>query len=227
MGEFFRNDYSKLIESASRCVIALQADVDPWTELDSMVDLTTFDVRTSYITDLGSAREGQGSSYERGIEVAELKVEQDTGVVFTSITDVPRKLTVQIAEWDWDKAAIFEQGEVDTVNAGSGRSPQKRVDFGNIESLVRYSVAMLGVREVGQGSDITDEDGDVRGEAFAVVLHSATLDAAAASFELQRGQLANIPLVFNALPHPDIDDSRAARGCWLFENGPATIAPGS
>src|SRR4051794_35322384 len=42
-------------------------------------------------SDIGSAREGQGSSYEQNITTTELRVEQSTAVVFENIAEVVRQ----------------------------------------------------------------------------------------------------------------------------------------
>jgi hypothetical protein len=55
------------------------------------------------------------------------------------------------------------------------------------------------------------------------VLFSATISANAAQYELQKGQLANIPLEFTAFPETTVTDSQRDRGAWLFETA-GTIA---
>lgn len=225
MGSFYRYSVSNLIGSGARGLIAPVADVaSPVDTLDDIVNLTTLDPKTGWI-DVGAAREGQGSSYERNIESSEARIEQATGTVWEDITDVPRSMTLQFAEFDDDKTQILEDAPDPTaVAAAAHRSPQSRLDFGSIESLTRYRVALVGMRREGEGKDITDEAADVRGPLVALVLHSVSIAAETATYELQRGQIANMPLTFRAFPDSSISDSRKAVGCWLFEEGPATIA---
>ena len=224
MGEFYRFDISRHLESGARGIIGKVGIVDVPTRLDDILDLTTLDLAEGWI-DAGSAREGQSSSYNRNITTTDSRIEQSNAAVRTRITEVERTITLQFAEFTKEKLALLEGGGTETTIAGAAhRSPQFRVDGGNIESLDRYRVVLLGVRGEGEGHDITDEDGDVRGELLAAVLLNAQLSADNAQWELQRGQIADMPLTFKGFNEPTIADNRVNVVSWIGENGPATIA---
>jgi hypothetical protein len=182
--------------------------------------------------DLGGSREGQGAQYERNIETNEWNLEQATGAVAEDITDVPRSMTVQMAEIKPEHVSIIEEAPASRAiaaaagAAGTGRAAQTAVDFGDIENLTRRAWAIIGQRRKGVGADVTEaaNGNEVRGGLAAVVLYSATISSEAAQFELQKGQMSNIPVQLRAFPHVSITDGQRARGTWLFEDAPATIA---
>lgn len=216
-------DISRHIESGARGILALVEDVAAITKLDDFLDLNTLALKPDFV-DVGSAREGQGSSYNRNITVGESRIEQSNVAIRKRITDVARTLTLQFAEFTDDKLVILEEGSKTTIAAAAHRSPQWRVDGGTITSLTPYRVILLGVHPGGEGHDITDEAGDKRGELLAAVLQHATMSADNAQYELQRGQLANMPLTFDGLPEPTIADASKNVVSWIGEDGPATIA---
>lgn len=174
--------------------------------------------------DIGAAREGQGSNYERGIETQEWNIEQATGAVAEDVTDVPRSITFQMAEVKPAGVVILENAPgIRTITEASGKTAQKAVDFGSFESMDLFSVALLGMRRKGQGKDITEQSTTVRGGIVGVLLFAASIAAETASYELQKGQLANVPVQMRAFPHSSVTDSTRDRGTWLFEDGPETI----
>jgi hypothetical protein len=215
-------DISRHIESGARGILARADAVAAIAKLDDFIDLNTLALKPLF-QDVGSAREGQGSTYGRNITVAESRIEQSNVAVRKRITDVARTLTLQFAEFTKDKLAMLEDGSITTIAAAAHRSPQWRVDGGTITSLTPWRVILLGTHPGGEGHDITDESGDKRGELLAVVLQHATMSADNAQYELQRGQLANVPLSFDGLPEPTIADASKNVVSWIGENGPATI----
>ncbi len=225
MGEFYRRDIANLLGSGGRGILARRDDIATAVQkLDDFVDLTTLDPKTNWV-DLGAARRGQGRTYSRNMTTSEGQIEEDTGAVWTDVDDIPRQMTMQFAEITPENAQIIEDAlDPVAIAAAAHRSPQTAVDFGTVESLTAYRLVLVGMRRTGQGQDITDEDGDKRGPLVAVCLHNVSISADNADLELQRGQIANVPLTFKAYPDPGISDARKAVGRWLFEDGPATIA---
>jgi hypothetical protein len=224
MGAFQRYTLKNLLSSGgARGLIAPQV-VTPITNLSDVVHLTTLDAVAPFVN-VGAAREGQGSNYERGLQVQEQNIENATGAIDEDVTDVPRSMTLQFAELTAENIKIIENAsEVETLAAAANKSPQKRVPFGSIESLTRYTVVLLGQRRKGRGADITDTAAGVRGGLVAYVLHSATISATNSQMELQKGQLPNVPVELRGFPHPAIADPLEAVGAWYEESGPATIA---
>lgn len=224
---FFKVDPTYLIGSAARTVVARTSDIaSPWTRVDQIINVTnalSYAAKTN-VLDIGSAREGQGSNYSRNIEASEWRVEQVTDALYEDITQIPRSITVQIAEMTAEKLRLLENAPaVTAVSAASGYSAATRVDFGSIEQLDRWRVAMIGQFRKGIGRDVVEPDGFVRGAFYAVVLHSATISPSEASLELQKGQLANVPLTFRAFADASIADTTKAVG-WHYLESAGTIA---
>lgn len=182
------------------------------TDVTSVLDQDTLLPKPGW-QDIGSAREGQGSNYDLSVSTQELKVEQSTAVVFENITETNRSITQQWAEFTPDKLAILEQGTAVTA------SGLWHVEGKAITARDAYRVAIIGLREQGNGRDITDTTGAKRGELIGVVLQFAKLSADSKQFELQRGQLANMPVTFKGYPDP----VTSVVSVWVGETGPLTL----
>lgn len=229
---FFKYTLTNLVGSGARVLYAPSS----WTlpvntgapdiHLDDIIDVVgpTYAPKSSWV-DFGAAREGQGASYERSIETQDWALEQATGAVATDVTDVPRTITVQMAEIAAAGVTILENAPSSrSISAApaagaAGAGAQTAVDFGSFENVDRYRIAMIGQRRKGIGADVTEagNGGATRGEFVAVVLFSASISANATTYELQKGQLANVAVEFEAFPDSTITDSTRDRGCWLFE----------
>lgn len=238
---FFKYNVANLIGSGARVLYADStwalpvASGAPSIKLSDIIDLVGPDYapKAGWI-DLGAAREGQGSQYERNVEETEQSLEQATGAIWTDITDTPRSITMQIAEMTPDHVRKFVENApaaraiAAAAAAGTaGSSAQTAVDFGSFENLSRYRVAIIGQRRKGTGADVTETGNanNVRGAFVGVVLFSATISAENAQYELQKGQIANVAIQMRALPESTVTDSSRDRGVWLFENtGNQTIA---
>lgn len=186
--------------------VALVDKIDDILDRDTLLPLTGW-------TDIGSAREGQGASYEQNITTTELRVEQSTAVVFENIDEVVRTITQQWAELTPAKLGILEESTVDTD------SSLWSVAGGSITTRQAYRVAIIGLRESGNGRDITDSDGGIRGELIGACLQHSKLSADAKTFELQRGQLSNMPVTWKGYPDPSTNE--VVR--WIGETGPETL----
>lgn len=236
---FLKYDLTKLIGSGARVLYAPSSFTVPVSggaptiDLADIIDLVgpTYAPKTGWV-DLGAAREGQGAQYERNIETEEWNIEQATGAVAEDVTDVPRSMTVQMAEISPAGITIVENAPASRAIAAApasgddGAGAQTAVDFGSFENLPRYRVAIIGQRRKGIGADVTEagNSSTTRGAFVGVVLFSCTISSENAQYELQKGQLANISLQFRAFPETTITDSQKDRGSWLFETAPATIA---
>lgn len=238
---FFKYSVAELIGSGARVLYAEStytlpvSSGAPAIDLSDIIDLVgpDYNPKAGWV-DIGAAREGQGASYERNIEESEQGLEQATGAVFTDITDVPRTLTFQMAQMSVDHLRKFMENApaprdiADVPAAGvAGSSDQTAVDFGSFENLPRYRVAIIGQRRVGSGADVTEAGNAnaVRGAFVALVGFSCALTAENAQYELQKGQIANVPIQMRLLPESTVTDSTRDRGTWLLEDtGGITIA---
>lgn len=179
--------------------------------IDDVLDLDDLTPQTGWAY-LGASREGQGSSYEQAVATQELRVDQDTSVVFENIQSVDRTITAQMAEFNPDHLALLEESTVDTP------SGLWKVDGKSFTTRARYRVALIGRKEPGYGQDITNSGSEVRGELLGVVLQNASISAGNLTFELQRGQLANVPVAFKGYP-----DTSGVIVTWVGETGPTTV----
>lgn len=174
---------------------------------------------------LGAAREGQGSTYGRNIEATDWLVEQRQQAVDVDITDVPRSMQLQIAEVEPRHVKLFEDAlEIEDLGiavtgAASGRVAAERVVAGSIDSLTRYQIAMIGLRKTGHGEDVVELPANLtRGRFVGTILHEAAISRENAEYELQKGQMANIPISFTTFPDPT-QPHRKETVTWLFEKG--------
>lgn len=230
---FFKYNIEDLIGSGARVLFADSTFTLPVTAgaptlgIDDIITPTNagnYAPKTGW-TDLGSAREGQGSNYGRNITASEWRIEQATAMVAQDITDVPRTITAQIAEMNPANLQLFEDAPgTRAIAAAAGKPAQTAVDFGSIESLSHYTVAILGQFRKGVGKDVTELDGTIRGAFLAVCLFSATISPTNTTFELQKGQLANVSLEFTGFPHQSVTDGTRAVGAWIQETGPQTLS---
>jgi hypothetical protein len=157
------------------------------------------------------------------MSTSEGQIEEDTGAVWTDVDDIPRQMTMQFAEITDENVQIIEDAlDPVAVAAAAHRSPQRR-RLRHDRVADRYRLVLVGMRRAGQGADITDEAGDKRGPLVAVCLHNVSISADNADFELQRGQIANIPLTFKAYPDP-ASRTPARPSALAVRDGPATIA---
>lgn len=215
--EFPATEIADLIASGAYGFIGRVGDgtggtVAPVDSLEDVIDRDTLQPKAGW-TYVGASREGQGSSYEQSVATSELRVDQDTAAVFENISQVDRQITHQWAQFDPSKIAILEESEVE--NTGT----LWKVSGKSFTTRRRYRVALLGRREPGQGRDITNSGGDVRGEIIGAVLQNASISAGSTPWELQRGQLANTPVTFKGYPDPDTDSVVE----WVGETGPETL----
>lgn len=171
---------------------------------------------------VGAAREGQGSTYGRNIEAQDWNVEQRQQAIAVDITDVPRTMGLQIAEVTAKHVKLFENAvAVEDLGAPtSGQVGQERVRAGSIDSLERYQIAMFGLRRIGEGADVIEiAPGNVktqRGRFVGTVLHQGSLARENVEYELQKGQMVNIPVGFTAHPDQDMEHKKETV-TWLFE----------
>lgn len=206
-----------IIASGGFGFIAPVATSDPVEVLSDIIDRDSLRPIAPWIY-VGSSREGQGSTFEENVTTTELRVDQFTAVVFENITEVVDTLTLQWAELTPEKIRmLLEADSVDVVG------DEWAVHGDAFTSRTHYRVALLGRREPGNGRDITNSGGQVRGELFGAVLQNATVSAGQWQVELQRGQMANISVPYKGYP----DSETGKVNAFVGETGPAVTAAGS
>lgn len=159
----------------------------------------------------------QGAAYSRQFSVTGFQIEQATGDVDQEITDVVRQVQATFGEITPEFLQMVEQAaSIGSVSSSKGNAAEKQVKFGTIESLTAYRIAFVGRRPVGQGADVTEQGGIVRGAMAAACLYHAKLTGDAASIGVAKGQLSSAPLAFQAFSEGG-QESGQEQGLWLME----------
>lgn len=159
-----------------------------------------------------------GTAYSRQFQTTGYTIEQTTGNVDEDVTDVVRAVQCNFAQITPELLQMMEQAaSVDTVAKAKGRSAEKQIKFGTVESLEEYVIAFVGRRLKGKGADVTESGGAVRGAFVAGVLRAAKLTGDQAAINLARGQLASAPLTFQAYPD-DSQETGEEHGLWIAED---------
>lgn len=158
-----------------------------------------------------------GSAYSRQFSTTGYQIEQATGNVDEDVTDVVRTVQGQFGEVTPELLQMMEQAQnIDTVAKAKGRSAEKQIRVGSVESLEEYVVAIVGRRLKGKGADVTESGGTKRGAFVAAVLLAAKITGDQASLNLAKGNLASAPLTFQAYPD-DSQETGEEHGLWIDE----------
>jgi hypothetical protein len=167
-----------------------------------------------------------GAAYGNQISTSGFDIDQSKSTVAETVQDVVRTVQVNAAQVSAEKLRILEQAvAVEEVKAEPGRSAEKHVPMGSVEALERYGIAFIGRRVRGQGADVTEPDGTVRGAMVAGVLFSASITGDQRAIQVAKGQLATAPLTFQAFP-ADGQEEGHEFGLWIEEQ-PGTIVAAS
>lgn len=159
----------------------------------------------------------QGTAYSRQFATAGYQIEQASGNVDEEVTDVVRSVQLSAGQIDTALLQMMEEGgEVESVEAAKNQSAEKQIPVGTADDLTAYRVAFMGRRAKGQGADVTESGGVVRGALVAFVMLRAKLSGDTASLQLAKGQLASAPLTFNAYPDGEFTQGKE-HGFWIVE----------
>jgi hypothetical protein len=163
-----------------------------------------------------------GTAYGRQFSTTGYVIEQATGNVDEEVTEVVRTVQATFGEVTPELLQMLEQAtNLTTVAKAKGRSAEKQVRTGTVESLKNYLIAFVGRRLTGQGADVTESGGKVRGAFVVGGLNKAKITGDQVALQLARGQLASAALTLQAY----IDDSQPEgeeHGFWFAEQ-PGTI----
>lgn len=208
-------DLSDLLKGPCR-VLRAPLDTDVPTMISDIigVDKGNYEPADGWL-DFGATT--QGTAYSRQFSESGTQIEQATGDVDSEITDVVRAVSASFAEISPELLQIFEQAaNIDTVAAAKGHSAEKQVKFGTVESTEAYRIAFVGRRAKGQGSDVKESGGKVRGALVAGVLLRAKLTGDQASLALAKGQISSAGLTFQAFADSSQPEGEE-HGLWMLE----------
>lgn len=164
--------------------------------------------------DFGAAK--SAANYNRGITKQGLDIQQESGEILTSVSDVSRTSTFSVSEIAEDNIKIIEQAPaINTVAAAAGRSAQKAVPGGSFTELTRYRIAMVGVRHKDSGI-VIEPSGLQRGRLVAVVLYRAELTGDNVQVTAEKGNLWEAQVSFEAFPEPGQPTGQEYH-TWFFE----------
>jgi hypothetical protein len=194
-------DLSKLLAGPCR---ALWANVTGTAIPANLAEIFAVEKTDNYAptadyTDFGALVEG--AAYNRSIETSGYEIENTTGTVAETVTDVVRSVSLNRGELTAETLQEFEQApEITPVAGSSTRRPERQVKFGSIESLGRKRIVFVARRPVGVGADVIEQDGTVRGAFVAAVLYNAGVLGDSAAINVAKGQLSSAAMGFKAFP---------------------------
>jgi hypothetical protein len=219
-------DLTKLARGAIRAVICDDPEgVSAPGDLSDVIDMINtsggYPLKTGW-ENLGATTDA--SNYSRGMESEGYEIEQETGLIDEEITEVPRSLTLPLANIDSRAMQIIENAsDVETVAAAAEISAQKKVPLGTFTDLAVYRVMFIGLRSIKAGA-VIEPDLTRRGRMVAVGMHYCSLSADETTFEFGKGSLWSGEVTFQAFPDPDAPVGEE-HGAWYFEDA-GTIAAG-
>lgn len=205
-------DITNLCVGAVRAVYARRASLATAQlprHIEDILDLDTPYTLTSPFEDFGATT--GPATYSRGITAQGLEIEQVSGNIIESITDVARSIKLPVAEISPENMRIVENAGAPQV----GYRDDERLPIGKFSSLDPFCVALVGQRDLSAGA-VIEGAGGTRGRMVVQVLYKATIAAENVSFDAAKGQLASGDLTFTAFPEPGLA-SNEEDGLWLFE----------
>jgi hypothetical protein len=210
-------DLSQLLAGPCRALWALPSETSIPT---SLLDIFAVEKVDEYVpaegwTDFGALVEG--AAYNRSIETSGYEIENTTGNVAESVTDVVRGVSLNRGELNADTLQDFEQAAaIEEVPAAAGRRPERHVKFGSIESLGRRRIAFVARRPVGVGADVIEQNGHVRGAIVCGVLYTCGLSGDSSAIQMAKGSLSSAPMTLKAFPEGG-EAQGEETGLWIEE----------
>lgn len=210
-------DLSQLLAGPCRALWALPSVTDiP----ENLLDIFAVEKANDYVPAAGWSDFGalvEGAAYNRSIETGGYEIENTTGNVAESVTDVVRGVSLNRGELNAATLQDFEQAaSIADVAGSSERRPERHVKFGSIESLGRRRIAFVARRPVGVGADVIEQDGTVRGAIVCGVLYTCGLSGDSSAIQMAKGSLASAPMALKAFPEGGQAQGEET-GLWIEE----------
>lgn len=164
------------------------------------------------------------SSYERGLDLTGWEIEQSDAAVVEQVSSQTRRVSVPMAELNQAAFKIFENASsVGTVAATTGQGAQKKIGMGLIQSLARYRIAFVSMRDQSAGQ-VTETAGAVppsgkRGRFVVGVGWEAAITADAVALEQAKAAMSSVTVTFNF--YPVGETSGEEFGAWWLEDAGA------
>lgn len=166
--------------------------------------------------DFGAIPDGEESEYTHGHDSESISIENDTGALFETVSEVSRSFKLTLAELDSLNLQLLENAAtVTTIAAAAGKSAQKGIKMGSYDSLTRYRLALVGKRPIEAGI-VTEPGGATRPRLLCVYLNRVTLAADDRTISFSKDKLASAEVEFTAFPEPAVVASDAFGG-WFDE----------
>lgn len=217
MGVLYPNTVANLLDGPVRALWAPASVVLPDDISDIISMVYPYTPKTNW-TDFGATTDA--SSYSRDMSSEDYQIEQETGAVFSKVTEVTRQFTLPVAEITADTMQMLEEGGVKAaVAAAAGVGAQTRVGFGGISSLTRYRMAFIAQRDPGFGTVVNEPGGRVRGPFIGLVGYQVSLAATGSSLDIAKGALSSREVTFTLYPDASVASTKDNTGCFLFEAG--------
>jgi hypothetical protein len=185
--------------------------------------------------DLGAAKES--TTYSIAEDSEEQEIQQETGAVIEEITDVNRTLETSIAGINPENMRIIEEAPEPSVIAATDNTAAADersnaydvVDVTGYADHTAYRVLFIATRPKvhAQVLEGAGPGAVARGAFVAYLGYRVTLAAEDRDLEMEKGELAHVPVTFRF--YPDAEAPAVANGNaygrWFFEQ-PGTIPAG-
>jgi hypothetical protein len=210
-------DLNNLLGGAARVIVSDDAVANPAIPVNiaDVIAMTSPYAEKTGWRDLGAT--GDSADYSRDLTTSGWEIQQVSGSVFEEVTEVVRTFKAEVAEINPENLRILENsGAATTIAAAAGKSAQKRLKIGNFTQLTLRRCAFVAMRNPGSGI-VTEPGGVTRGRMVMYVAYQAALSADAAQLQIQKGELASVPVTFKFYP----DGSQVSGeeyGSWFTED---------
>jgi hypothetical protein len=208
-------DLANLLGGACRVLYADTDQAIP-AKIHDVIELVhPYDAKAGW-TDLGAT--GDASSYSRNIDSEGYEIQQATGAVLESITDIVRQFKIDIAEIKPEHIQITEEATtIGTVAAVDGTNTQQKVvKVGNFSEVTQRRFAFVSQRQRAQGIVTEPSTLRERGQFVLFSAYRAQIAAEESEVTWDKGNLATVPCDFRLFPEPG-EDQGEETAVWVFE----------
>lgn len=203
------------------------------TRISDVIDVIgpAYAPKTDWI-DFGGTSDGDETEIDRDMESEDYRFDQSNVAILEKITEVNRTMKLPVAEITPENMKVIEEGQAIATLATvpgatvTGKGAEKVFDIGAFESLTRYRIAIIAMRDPGFGGIVTEAGNAnaTRGPFVGWFGYQAALAAEGSSMGVKKGELASREVTFAFFPDSSIADPKKAIGRFAFETAPQTIA---